>query len=46
MASKASCTLAVVAPWNMMSPDWPWKAIRPEPCSSQMSHILRSTSVL
>jgi hypothetical protein len=45
-SSKAFCTLSVLAPWNMMSPDWPWKAIRPEPCFSQMSHILRSTSVL
>jgi hypothetical protein len=32
-------------PWNMMSPDWPWKAIRPEPpLSSQTSHSLRSRS--
>src|SRR5690606_41918801 len=31
ISSHAGCTLADVAPWNMMSPDWPWNAIRPEP---------------
>ncbi len=46
IASNAGCTFSLVTPWNMMSPDWPWNAIRPEPCFSQMSAILRSTSVL
>jgi hypothetical protein len=32
-------------PWNMMSPDWPWKAISPEPpVSTQTSAILRNRS--
>jgi len=45
ISSKACCTFSVVAPWNMMSPDWPWNAIRPEPCFSQMLHMSRSTLV-
>src|SRR4030065_409662 len=42
-SSKAGCTLAVVQPWNMMSPDWPWKAIKPEPCFSHRVLMSRSS---
>src|SRR4030066_1930962 len=43
--SKAFWTSSVLQPWSMMSPDWPWNAIRPEPpVSDQASHILRSRS--
>ena len=46
IASNAGCTFSVVAPWNMMSPDWPCSAISPEPCFSQTSASLRRMSVL
>ena len=45
ISSNAGCTFLVLQPWNMMSPDWPWKAIRPEPYFSQMSQNLRRVPV-
>ena len=41
---NAFCVFSVEQPWNMISPLWPWKAINPEPCSSQISQSWRSTS--
>ena len=46
-ALKHFWTLSWWMPWNMMSPDWPWKAIRPEPpVSVQVSHNCLSTLVV
>ena len=45
-ASKAFWVFSVLVPWNMMSPDCPWNAIRPDPCSSQTSHNWRRMSVV
>ena len=45
-SSNAGCTFSLLQPWNMMSPLWPCRAIRPEPCFCQTSHSLRSTSVV